>query len=100
MFSKGNQAGDQEGKREGLFLPDRVLLLPGDPGFDETLCIPPPAKDCAYIVPTNLGGVMVAVDPEGPEFQEYMEGGEYEARINDIDESWLFLPDSYYVDFD
>lgn len=86
----------------GVFpsLPDPLLLLPGDPGFDELLSIPPPVKGCAFIVPTNLGGVMVAVDPEGAEFEDYMSGGEYEARINDINESWIFLPDSYYVEFD
>jgi len=91
---------DRGDRQQGLFLPDRLLLLPGDPQFDDFLAIPPPSKNCAFIVPSNLGGVMVAVDPDGDELEEYLEGGEYQARMEDTGESWLFLPDSYYVEFE
>jgi len=78
----------------------KLLLLPGEPGFNEILAIPPPSRDSAYIVPLHLGGVMVAVDPESKEFETYMEGGEYAERIEDIGDSWLFLPEEVYVDID
>ena len=68
-----------------------LLYLPGDPGFDETLLTPRPdwqqvaARDgatYAYVV----GESGLARPVTSSELEEYLEGGEYEQRLMQIDE--------------
>lgn len=68
-----------------------LLYLPGDPGFEETLLTPRPdwhhvaAKDgdtYAFVVGSNGLACPVTAD----ELDEYLEGGEYDERLADIDE--------------
>lgn len=72
------------------------LILPGDPEFDFTLGIAPPpgwqekAKDDdQYAFVARLGsGILEAVNRE--EFDEYVYGGEYDERLEEIgdDPDW------------
>lgn len=68
---------------------DRLLLLPGEPGFAEILATPPPdpGKDYAYVVMPGSGGVLLRVDPDR-ELDEYMLGGAYQERLAEIGEEW------------
>jgi hypothetical protein len=68
----------------------RVILLPGDPGWDWTLAQPPPdwqqaaAKDpdgFAFIVEPGSGLMRVA---DADDLEEYICGGEYEERLDEI----------------
>lgn len=69
-----------------------MLILPGDPTFNETLMNPPPnwgqiaARDgnCVNFVADPDSGIFRAVTEA--ELQEYLEGGEYETRLMEIDE--------------
>lgn len=91
-----SEAGDPK-----FVLPcDRLLLLPGDPGFNEILSTPPPNRNCAFIVLPDTASVMVPINPDSREFEDYMEGGAYQERVSEIEDSWLFLPESYDVEFD
>lgn len=66
------------------------LILPGDPLFNETLASPPPDwgahRDqyhgaCHYVVrPGSM--LMEAVSPG--ELEEYLNGGEYDERLEEI----------------
>jgi hypothetical protein len=66
------------------------LLLPGDPGFYETLATPPPdwgeaakrdGNNYAFVVEPG-SGLARAVDMR--DLEEYLEGGEYEERLLEI----------------
>jgi hypothetical protein len=68
----------------------RSLILPGDPGFYETLATPPPGwrdaicgqDNYAFVVRANTG----LAEPVGMrELEEYLEGGEYDERLADAD---------------
>lgn len=68
-----------------------LLYLPGDPGFNETLLTPRPdwqhiaAQDGdTYAFVVGSDGLARPVTSE--ELDEYLEGGEYDERLADIDE--------------
>lgn len=75
-----------------------MILLPGDPGFAETLATPPPnwgqvaARDgssYAYAVRPGSGGVAEAVTLT--ELNEFLNGGEYDERLDELErEAALF----------
>ncbi|WP_414587411.1 hypothetical protein [Scytonema sp. PCC 10023] len=62
------------------------LLLPGDPKFDLWLysSLPPGESALTYIVRADGSGLLEAVDEAN--FTEYIEGGEYHARLEEIGE--------------
>lgn len=62
------------------------LLLPGMPGFQETLASPPPdpGQDYAYVVRPGAAGVPECVTEDG--LNEYLKGGEYEARLLELEQ--------------
>lgn len=69
-----------------------MILLPGDPGFAETLAAPPPnwgdvaARDgssYAFAVRPGSGGVAEAVTLS--ELEDFIYGGEYDERLDEID---------------
>lgn len=61
-----------------------VLLLPGQRGFSAYLNIPPPdpRRGVNYVVRSG-GGLTEAVD--GEELTEYLNGGEYDERLSQIE---------------
>ena len=69
------------------------LILPGDPLFDRTLAMTPPANwreiaarttgEFAFIMRSD-SGLMEPVSHR--ELDEYLYGGEYEERLEDVDE--------------
>lgn len=68
-----------------------LLLLPGDPGFEEILLTPGPdwqqianqdGDTYAYVV----GQDRLARPVTSWELEEYLEGGEYDERLMQIDE--------------
>lgn len=68
-----------------------MLILPGDPLFAETLATPPPhwretvARDgstYAFIVEPGSG---LARPATSTELVEYLEGGEYDERLSEIE---------------
>lgn len=72
------------------------LILPGSLEFEETLAttLPPGWQDVAYQSSGEYGFV---VDPEtgmmrianSRELTEYVEGGEYDERLNSIEWDWI-----------
>lgn len=77
----------------------RKIILPGDPGFAETLLLsrPPNAKQIAEktgigaaMVEDSETGIMKPVDEKG--LEEYMYGGEYDAAL---EKSQILLPIDY-----
>lgn len=66
-----------------------MLILPGNPLFDFTLgTIPPPGYEqsttVAFVARTG-SGILEPVGEEG--FEEYVEGGEYDERMLEIEEN-------------
>lgn len=70
-----------------------MLLLPGDPEFYEVLATPPPdwgraaaadGDSYAFIVKPGSGGVAEAVTLE--ELDDFLDGGEYDERMDEIDD--------------
>ncbi len=68
-----------------------MILLPGDPGFSETLAAPPPnwgevaARDgssYAFAVRPDSGGVAEAVTLS--ELEDFLYSGEYDERLDEI----------------
>ncbi|WP_036488028.1 hypothetical protein [Myxosarcina sp. GI1] len=68
-----------------------ILYLPGDPGFNETLLTPRPdwrhvaAKDgdtYAFVFEPGSG---IARPVTQTELDEYLEGGEYDERLDEIE---------------
>lgn len=70
-------------------------MLPGDPGFNEILATPPPSwrqvasnlsGEFAFIVRANTG----LLEPVSyDDLDEYIEGGEYDERLEVIDDDDL-----------
>ena len=73
------------------------LLLPSDPGFYEILATPPPTKGQGVNFVCRSGQDVAEEVSEG-ELTEYLEGGEYDQRLQDIESEWLWLPNE--VEFD
>lgn len=74
---------------------NRSLILPGDPEFNFTLATSPPpnwrqaaAKGGGFVnfVIEPNSGLMRPVTPE--ELTEYLEGGEYDERLDEIEDDW------------
>lgn len=72
------------------------LVLPGDPEFDQTLgsTLPPDWQSVAnsssefcFVAKAGMGGVLTAVP--WWEAQDYLEGGEYDERLEEFDEDDL-----------
>lgn len=67
----------------------RNIILPGDPGFDETLgtALPPGWEDhaCTFVVDSQ-SGIMRPATPD--ELDDYLYGGEYQERLEAIDNDW------------
>lgn len=68
-----------------------LLCLPGDPGFNETLLTPRP--DWKQVAERDGDTYALVVGQDGlarpvtsSELQEYLEGGEYEQRLMQIDD--------------
>lgn len=82
-----------------------MLVLPGDPLFLPTLATPPPTQGqpyCNFICRAGSDVLEVATQKD---LDEYLEGGEYDERLSQInqnqidydgedDQSLLYLPDS------
>lgn len=68
------------------------LLLPQDPSFYEILATPPPSKGQGANFVCRAGSD-VAEEVNEEELDEYLEGGEYDQRLQDIQSDWLWLPD-------
>lgn len=71
-----------------------MILLPGDPGFDETLSALPfgwrsvaaaAGGEFAFICRAGSAGLMEAVP--WSEAEEYIEGGEWDERLEEIEAS-------------
>lgn len=61
------------------------LILPGDSEFDFTLgTVPPPAPPGAVFIARAGSGILEPASPE--EIREYLNGGEYDERMEEIDE--------------
>lgn len=78
------------------------LLLPGDPGFYETLGrqLPPDWQEIAsnhpdfvFVAKAGNGGVLTPVAWE--EAEDYLYGGEYAQRLAELEEE-----EEYFEDFD
>lgn len=73
-----------------------VLLLPGDRNFNRILATPPPDPDKSKNFVVRVGELLpVAVNER--ELDDYLEGGEYDeqiAEIDDLESDILYLPDS------
>lgn len=74
---------------------DRSLILPGDPEFDFTLATSPPpgwgqtanrGEGSFHFVVEPGSGLMRAVTPT--ELTDYLEGGEYDDRLDEIEGDW------------
>ncbi len=74
------------------------LILPGDPDFDLTLgaCLPSGWQDVAAatngefaFIARSGSGILEAVPAW--EVEEYLEGGEYDQRLDEIDEDGTFI---------
>lgn len=84
-----------------------MLILPGDPLFDATLATPPPnwrdaanrdGNTYAFVVEPGSG---LARPATMAELTEYLEGGEYDERLSEIeDEDYLLDTDGDLVDAD
>lgn len=69
-----------------------MLILPGDPDFDSTLALPPPnwrrfaesTPDFAFVARAGSG----LLEPVSmADLDEYLEGGEYDDRLEEIGEA-------------
>lgn len=71
-----------------------MLILPGNPLFDLTLstAAPPNWRDVAVkhdtfaFVAEPGSGIMRPASPD--DLQDYLEGGEYDERLDEIDDDW------------
>jgi hypothetical protein len=81
-----------------------MLILPGNPLYLPTLATPPPIKGQAgYGYVCRVGSDVLELADER-DLDEYLEGGEYETRLLELDEGEadideltsdiLYLPDS------
>lgn len=67
-----------------------MLILPGDPGFYETLATPPPgwrnqipSSNNAYFIVRQGCNLLQPVSEQ--EYLEYVEGGEFDERWDEIE---------------
>ena len=75
-----------------------MLLLPGQPTFSQWLALPPPtAQRSNYVVRPGSCDVMEAVTDS--ELDEYLESGEYDERLDEIEEQELSINPSLSSDF-
>ena len=73
------------------------LILPGDPLYYATLASPPPVlpSEGCYIARSGSG----LLEPATPaEIREYLEGGEYDARLGEIEAEDLLMGLQYGED--
>lgn len=80
---------------------DSLLLLPGEPGFNEILALPPPSnnRNVSYVV--RSGGTLIE-SVDDAELEEYFDSGEYDERLEQIDieeaeSDILYLPSSVSI---
>lgn len=82
--------------QSSLFHRDKLLLLPGDSGFNEILATPPPTAgaDVAFVVRPGGNGLIEGVSLDA--LDDYLQSGEYDERIEEIEaeepSSLLYLP--------
>ena len=74
----------------------RSLILPGDPEFDLTLASPPPGwrqaianQDNYAFVARSGSGLLEPVSMR--DLEDYLEGGEYDQRLDEIGDDDLCL---------
>lgn len=73
---------------------DRLIMLPGEPGFNEILATPPPDPTNQQTFICRAGSdVLEAVDQS--DALEYLIGGEYQERLEQIESDILYLPETY-----
>jgi hypothetical protein len=76
-----------------------LLLLPHEKGFQEILATPPPSPQNSNFVVRKGGLMMESVDSN--QLSEYLQGGEYEERMEEIDDDGLlWLPDALEIEWD
>lgn len=76
-----------------------LLLLPHEKGFQEILSTPPPSPQNTNFVVRKGGLMMESVDSN--HLSEYLQGGEYEERMEEVDEDGLlWLPDALEIEWD
>lgn len=65
----------------------RQIILPGDPEFDLTLstALLPHTEGSVYVARSG-SGLLEPLDPEGSDLAEYLYGGEYDQRLEEIGE--------------
>ena len=68
-----------------------MLIYPGHPDFGTWMAIPPPDPRAGvnYVHRVN-GAVMEAVTDD--ELEDYLQGGEYEERLDEIEEQEAEIP--------
>lgn len=80
--------------RMSHYLNDSGLMLPGHPDFNRILATPPPDPDRRKDFVVRKGGSLLeSIDSSG--LDEYFESGEYEERLEEIEEiesDLLYLP--------
>lgn len=72
------------------------LILPGNPEFYRILATPPPEPDKTKNFVVRSDSLILEAAGE-KELDDYLEGGEYDLRMADIDDiesEILYLPDS------
>lgn len=75
-----------------------ILLLPHDKGFQEILATPPPSPQNTNFVVRKGALLMEAV--EAKDLSEYLQGGEYDERMEEIDsDGLLWLPDELEIEW-
>lgn len=64
-----------------------LILLPGDPDFEETLGRTlPPNSGGKVCIARSGSGLLEAVDFDSQELVDYLLGGEYDVRLEEIGE--------------
>ncbi len=73
-----------------------ILLLPHEKGFQEILATPPPSpKDVNWVV--RAGGILMEAVSQ-KELDEYLQGGEYDERLKEIDpDGLIWTPEDFEI---
>ena len=67
-----------------------MLILPGDPLFDYTLATVPTPGSAGQVYVAKAGsGILQALDPDDPALADYLFDGEYDQRLEEIEEDAL-----------